>query len=136
MTVEVAPSIRTALVKTLKADGTLMGLCQGVFYGKAPQGTVVPYCIVMKADERPDWCFDGPSLDNEVWTVKGVGAAGDAEKIDQRCRELLTKTTLKLENKTSLDCRYIHGFAYDEESGGERWDHIGAEYRIYSEGES
>lgn len=129
-----ANPVRVALMKLLKADATLSGLSNGVFYRKAPQPKEVPYVIVSKVTGTPEWTFDGPPLDNEVWLVKGVGSANAAEAIDRRCRELLNRDTkLEIDGKEDLAVFAIMDVDYEDNTDGERYMHVGAEYRIQSE---
>lgn len=137
MTEQDANPIRIALMKFLKADPKLKELAGGVFYRKAPQPKEVPYVIVSKAVGTPEWAFDGEPLDNEVWLVKGVGSANDAEAIDRRCKELLNRDTeLVAEGRDVKSIMAINDVDYEDDTDGEQYMHVGAEYRIHSEKEA
>jgi hypothetical protein len=128
--------VREALSKILKEDPVLKGLATGgVFHRIAPAGTETPYVIFHKASGVPIWAMDGPSLDREVWLVKGVGGREDAEKIDARCKEILTRATLAIKGKAHQDIRPIADVDMDEVTDGERYNHVGAEYKLDSEAE-
>jgi len=126
--------VRIALAETLKGDATLGALATGgVHHRKATQGKKPPFVIFFKSTGVPTWTFAGPPMDREVWVVKGVGVRQVAEEIDRRCKELLNGTTLTIDGKVHQDIRHIGDIDYDEIDEGERYDHVGAEYRISSE---
>lgn len=131
-----ANPVRIALMELLKADPKLKELSNGVFYRKAPQPKGVPYVIVSKVTGTPEHTFDGAPLDNEIWLVKGVGSANAAEAIDRRCRQLLNRDTkLEIADKEDLAVFAIQDVDYEDNTDGEQYQHVGAEYRIQSEEE-
>lgn len=126
--------VRIALVKLLKADATLGDICNGVFVGKAPQPTNTPYCIVTKMSGVPDWTLAGEPTRSEVFFVKGVGSPNQGEAIDLRCKQLLGRDLdLDIEGREFLSCFWIRDVDYEDPTDGERFQHVGAEYRIQSE---
>jgi hypothetical protein len=126
--------VRIALSEKLKGDATLESLAIGGIHHKiAPQGVKPPFLIFSKSSGIPTWAFDGPPMDREVWLVKGVGVRQVAEELDRRCKELLNGTTLDIDGKVHQDIRHIGDVDYDEIVEGERYNHVGAEYRISSE---
>lgn len=133
-TIADANPVRVALVKLLKADEILKGFCNGVYVGKAPQPTTVPYCIVTKITGVPEWTFDGEPLRNEKFLVKGVGSPDQAEAIDLRCKQLLGRDLeLEVEGREFFSCFWEKDVDYEDPTDGERFQHVGAEYRIKSE---
>ena len=131
-----ANPIRVALIKFLKAYSILKELSKSVFYRKADRSDEVPYVIVSKAAGTPEWTFDGPPLDNEVWLVKGVGSANQSDAIDRRCRALLNRDTdLEIEGRDFKSVFAISDVDYEDDTDGEQFQHVGAEYRIHSEEE-
>lgn len=127
--------IREALSKILKEDGQLKALATGVYHRKAPSGAALPYVIFHKASGNPVRTFDGPSLDKDVWLVKGVGERDVSEDIDKRCKEILSRADLDIEGKVHQDLYPISDVDFDEVLNGERVNHVGAEYKLDSEDE-
>lgn len=128
--------VRAALAKILKEDDDLKALASGgVFHRKADAGVKPPYVIFHKAAGNPLWALDGSPMDKDVWLVKGVGERETAEDIDARCKEILNGATLEIEGKVHQDLRHITDVDYDEISDGERYNHVGAEYKLDSEKE-
>lgn len=129
-----ANPVRIALMKLLKADAGIKDLAGGVYYRKAPQPREVPYVIVSKAAGTPEWTFDGEPMRNEVFVVKGVGSPDQAEAIDLRCKKLLGRDVeLEIEGREFHSCFWISDLDYEDPTDGERFQHVGAEYRIKSE---
>lgn len=124
--------VRIALVDLLKAD---LGIATGVHYGVAPSDAERPYIVIQKMDGTPLYAFDGPSLDKDVWFVKGVGSAAQAETINRRCQKLLRGTTLEIDGKENQDLRKIKDVDFVETEKGEEYHHSGAEYKLDSEEE-
>ena len=127
--------VRVALVTLLKEDSDLSKVSNGVYYGAADATATRPYTIVQKMAGNPHDAFDGPSLDRDVWLVKGVGSAAQAETIDRCCQKLLRGATLEIEGKANQDLRKIADVDYVEAEKGETYRHSGAEYKIDSEDE-
>lgn len=126
--------VRVALIKLLRADATLKGMSNGVYYGKAPQPKEIPYVIVMKSHGQPDWTFDGEPIREELFQVKGVGNPDQAEAIDLRCKQLLGRDLeLEVVGREFFSCFWVKDFDYEDPTDGERFQHVGAEYRIKSE---
>lgn len=133
-TIEDANPVRVALMKLLKADAILSDFSSGVYYGKAPQPKATPYVIVMKMAGTPTWMFAGTPMRDEVFLVKGVGNANEAEAIDRRAQKLLNPedVDLEIDGRQFQDCRFINEVDYEDTTDGERFQHVGAEYRIQS----
>lgn len=128
--------VREALHKHLKADVALKALATGgIFHATAKSGTVPPYVIFHKASGVPTRTFDGPPMKRDVWVVKGVGSREAAEDIDARCKEILNGATLNIEGKAHLDLFEIGDIDFSEVENGERYNHVGAEYKLDSEDE-
>lgn len=129
--------LREMLVTFLEADAQLMEhATEGVWYEIADQKEDVkpPYCIVMQMPGTPlEFAFQGESQDWDVWVIKGVGQPKAAEAINKRCKELLTDAELEIEG---VDVLYLRPFSvvnYSELADGERYQHVGAQYRIVNE---
>lgn len=128
--------VRKALHEILEGDPILKELATGgVFHRKADPGVKPPYVIFHKAAGNPLWTFDGPPTDKEIWLVKGVGERETAEDIDRRCKKILNGADLEIEGKAHQDLRHISDVDYDEPADGERYNHVGAEYKLDSEDE-
>lgn len=127
--------VRLALVALLKESDEISEVSKGVYYGVAPSDAKRPYTIVTKMAGTPMDAFDGPSLDKDVWLVKGVGSAAQAETINRRCQKLLRGATLEIEGRENQDLRKIADVDYPETEHGEEYRHSGAEYKIDSEAE-
>lgn len=128
--------VRVALKQLLVADADLLALATGgVFFKERKDGAKPPYVIFDKTSGVPTWAFDGPSMDRDVWLVKGVGARAIAEAIDKRLRQVLDHATLNIEGKAHQDIRRLSDIDFREIVDGERVDHVGAEFRISSEEE-
>jgi hypothetical protein len=136
MTEETKPNpIRVAIKKLLAEDAVLKGIASGVFSKVAPADTPFPYIIISKIGGTPERTFDGEPLQEQVWLVKGVGDASDAEAIDARCREILRAESLDMEGFKCKYAAWIKEVDYPEVEQGERHDHVGAEYRVTAEKE-
>lgn len=129
--------LRDMVVTFLEADTELMEhATNGVWFEIADQRIEVdpPYCILAQVPGTPlEFAFQGDSQDWDVWVVKGVGGTKVAEAIDRRCKELLTDAELELGGTV---VRYIRPFSvvnYSELADGERYQHVGAQYRIVNE---
>lgn len=129
--------LRSAIADLLEADEDLMKLAtSGVWYDIASERNEVkpPYVIIGQVPGTPlDFAFQGDSQDWDVWVVKGVGGIEVAERIDERCKELLTDAELEMEDRV---VRYIRPFSsvkYPELADGEEYQHVGAQYRIINE---
>jgi hypothetical protein len=127
--------IRVALFKLLSEDAKLKELATGGVHPKqAPNGATPPYIIFGNSGEGVVRTFgNGPSLDKEVWYVKGVGEVAVAEAIDARCQELLDGQELDIEGHHCHDVYRIGLIDYSENKDGERFDHVGHEYKIDTE---
>lgn len=129
--------VREAIYQRLKSDAALLNIAKGgIHFQVAPAGTDFPYVIFQKMSGVPLDAFDGPSLDKDVWLVKGVGkSTRHAEEINERCLELLNGATLAITEKVNQDLRKIADVSYGEQNKGEVYRHIGAEYKLDSEKE-
>jgi hypothetical protein len=129
--------VRKALAVALKGDKALAALATGgIFHRLAGRGAVPPYVIFNKMSGVPAWTFAGPPMDKDVWLVKAVGQDRDVcEDIDRRCREILNGADLAIEGKAHQDLRHIADVDIDEVVEGERYNHVGAEYKLDSEDE-
>lgn len=128
--------VREALKKLLSSDKKLEELSKGgIHYQLAPASADMPYVIFQKMAGTPTDAFDGPSLDRDVWLIKGVGDAEQAEEIHQRCYELLQGATLNITGRENQDLRKIADVDYLETDKGEPYHHVGAEYKLNSEEE-
>lgn len=129
--------VREALYELLKEDDTLKKVAVGgVHFQIAPAGTADPYIIFQKPSGVPMDAFAGPSLDKEVWLVKGVSTKTRlAEEINKRCLALLNGATLTITGKENQDLRRIADVNYGEQDKGEIYRHVGAEYKLDSEEE-
>lgn len=125
--------VRQALYDTLKNDKGLMALASGVYLAKAPRSAVAPYIIYGRMSEVPTRTFDGPSLDKDVWMVKGVGEAAQAEDIALAVRQLLDRVTLPIAGKVSLDVYRVGRIEFSEDAEGEQIHHAGYEFKVDSE---
>lgn len=124
--------VRLAIVALLKEN---LGIATGVHYGAADPSDIRPYIIVTKMSGTPMEAFDGPSLDKDVWLVKGVGSAAEAETINRHCQKILRGATLAIDGKENQDLRKIADVDFVETEKGENYRHSGAEYKVDSEDE-
>lgn len=129
--------LREALASILENDAKIKELApSGVWYEIAGERGEVkpPYVIVSKTPGTPlEFAFQGNEWPWEVWVVKGVGPVKAAEDIDKRCRELLTDAELEIPGHTLQLIRPFSDINYQEPADGERYQHVGANYRIVNE---
>lgn len=129
--------IRSALADFLEADEQLMKLAKGgIWYevaGEKDNEVDPPYVIIGKPSGVPQFAFQGDSLDWDVWMIKGVGKVKIAEAIDKRIRELLTDAELEIVGRDLKYLRPQSDINYPEVMDGERYQHVGANYRLTSE---
>jgi hypothetical protein len=129
--------IRKALHDILSGDDDLAKLAiGGVHKNLAPPGTETPYIIISRPAETNLRTFDGPTLDKDVWVVKGVSnVTAEAEDIAEAVRKILDGASLVITGRDTKDVHRISGFDYTETVEGERFDHVGHEYKIDTEEE-
>jgi hypothetical protein len=128
--------LRSAIAAILEEDVELKKLATGgVWFEVAGEkGNVEPPFIVIGVpSELMDFAFQGNSWDWDVWYVKGVGAVDVAEAINERCKELLTDAELEMPGRELQYIRPFSGINYPEPADGERYQHVGANYRVTSE---
>lgn len=128
--------LRTALLSLLEADELLQELATGGFWYEVAGekiDTSPPYLVVGKPTGLPEWAFQGNSWDWDTWMVKGIGPVTVAEDIDKRCKELLTDAELEMPGTTLQYLRPMGDINYSEVVAGERYQHVGANYRVTSE---
>lgn len=128
--------LRSALAELIEADPKIKELATGgVWYEVADEATNVkpPYVIIGKMAGTPQWTLQGNSWDWDVWLIKGVGPPKIAEEIDARCKELLTDAELTMPDREIQYLRPMGDVNYAEPVDGERYQHVGANYRITSE---
>lgn len=127
-------AVREAIKSKLAADGTLAGLANGVFSDIAPSPEDTPYVIFAKRDGRYEHAFRDPSLNGQLYLVKGVSQKkAEAEAIDARCRQLLHRGTLNITGHELKSILIVSDVEYAETPDNERYDHVGAVYRIVTE---
>lgn len=128
-------AVREAIKSKLATDGTLAGLAtEGIFSDLAPSNTDTPYVIFSKQDGRYQHVFEGTSLNPQLYLVKGVSRKkATAEAIDARCRQLLHRGTLNITGYELKSILIVSDVEYTETPENERFDHVGAIYRIVTE---
>jgi hypothetical protein len=131
--------LRESLASFLEADPVIEELATGgVWYEvageRAEEKADPPYVVFSKVPSTPlNFSFQGNSQDWEVWIVKGVGPVKVAEEIDKRCRELLTDAEFEVVGHSLEMIRPFSDINYPELADGERYQHVGAQYRIINE---
>jgi hypothetical protein len=130
-------NLREAIVKKLEDNAELMEAAKEVWFGLADKGeeTNTPYVIVAKYTGTPEHAFQGDPLDWDIWTVKGVGEVDTAERIAELIDTILSDAELIVEGRDVKYLRRYNDINYAEAVDGERYQHIGANYRITSEKE-
>lgn len=129
-------AIREAIRSKLITDGTLTGLATGgVFSDIPPPDSEVPYVIFSKMDGRYEHAFRAPSLNGQLYLVKGISRKkAEAEAIDSRCRIILNRTDLNIDGHETKSVLFDHDVDYPEKSDdGDRFEHVGTVYRIVTE---
>jgi hypothetical protein len=133
----VSTEIRVALVDFLEEDAALKALATGGVWfdiGDDRINAAPPYVIISKPTGDPQFAFQGNEWNWDIWLVKGLGPVAVAEAMDKRCRELLTDADLMIPGRSVQMIRPISDINYPEVVDGERYQHVGAKYRITSEG--
>lgn len=125
--------IREAIKKLLSEDATLKSLATGVFYELAPPEALLPYVIFENPSGTEGWCFQGEPTEEGDLSVKGIGEAADAEAIDRRCKELLNSEELSIDGFELLFIRSMSIINYPEVKDGERFQHVGHNYKLITE---
>jgi len=129
--------VREAIIDALDDATLALTATAGVHWVQAPQGTEPPYVIVMKVAGTREYTFEGPPILNELYIVKGVGFADDAEAMDERCQVLLDNVALAVDGRDLLLAPMPEvDVNYTDNSSGEVWQHVGTQYRIETEGAS
>jgi hypothetical protein len=127
--------VREAIIDRLENDATLATVATaGVHWFRAPQGTLPPFVIVQRQAGTRMHAFDGPPIRNEVYFVKGVGFADDAEAMSERCEVLLDDYGMTVDGRDLLLKPMPESdVEYSEAYEGETYQHVGVNYRIETE---
>jgi Protein of unknown function (DUF3168) len=136
MEVGLVDPIRVAIVQHLLATPavtSLLGAPNNVFHGTAPAKATPPYVVLHRQAGTPEWTFDGPPLENDLWTIKGIcrgSSAGQADAIDAALVAALTDAALPVAGYALLYLRWESKVGYPERDDGEIWHHSGRIYRV------
>jgi hypothetical protein len=128
--------VRDAINDVLTGDTELTTLATGgIHWQMAPSKRKPPLVIFsMSASNRTDRSFGDDGFRNEIYLVKGVGFADDAEAINERCEELLADVELSLASRSLRLAPMPEGaVSYVEETDGEEYSHEGTNYRVVTE---
>lgn len=127
--------VRQAIWNALETDSGLHALATGgIFWRIAPSGTTVPICIYQKMAGTRMYTFSGEPLHEEVYMIKGVGFADDAEDIDEYCQGLLNNLAIELDGRSLALAPIAEGdLSYGEDVEGEHYEHVGTLYRVVTE---
>ena len=133
--------IREAIRKKLIANSALTAKLGdgsvGVYYQLAPATATLPWIIFDKSPAPPIWTFAGPPLEQGDWIVKAVASdAGTAEDIDALIRGVLNRTDVNPTGYHNQFTLAMSDINYPEVTDGERYQHVGAVYRIATEKET
>lgn len=133
--------IREAIRKKLIANSALTAKlgdgATGVYYQLAPAEATLPWVIFDKSPAPPIWTFAGPPLEQGDWIVKAVAAdAGTAEDIDELIRGVLNRADVNPTGYHNQFTLATSDIDYPEVKDGERYQHVGAVYRVVTEKET
>lgn len=126
-----ADPIRQALYDLLTDDAPLMAKATAVYYRQADEAEPVTYPIVIydKMSGTPEWTFR-ESIDWDIWVVKGVGDASDAEEIADLLVDLLDDAQLAIAGREHYYLRRYSDVSYAENQDGQRYEHVGYMWRL------
>ena len=132
--------VDTALVGFLSADAQLQALgVTGVWRGKAPEGSPLPYIIFLKQHGNRSYTLSRESDRLLLYTIKAVcggnEAAGEdhtpAAQIDERIESILVDhLALPVAGYKVIELRRDADIDYPERNEGLSYQHVGGIYRI------
>lgn len=139
---------RRAIYGALAGDTTLNALLgtpapnytKAIYYEVAPESAEFAFVIFQKQAGTPTYALADVALNDEVWTVKGVGKDSQlatgmdaAEQIAARVDFLLSDGTISIAGAGERYLRRESDVDYSEVSDGVAYRHAGAMYRLVLE---
>jgi hypothetical protein len=95
---------------------------------------VFPFVVMSKTSGVPtDTMGDPEALKDDIWLVKAVDhntTADPAEAADARVQALLNDASLSISGVNHLFLRRQSDVEYEEDTAGERYQHVGGLYRL------
>lgn len=134
--------VRRSLYGKLAGDVTLnallgapaAGYSKAIYHNLAPGDSNYPYVVFSKQSGVPTEAMGDPSaLETDVWLVKVIDqntSADPAEAAAARVQALLNDAALSISGATHLYLRRQSDVEYEEEDRGNRFQHVGALYRL------
>jgi hypothetical protein len=106
-----------------------------IFHEQAPDDAEPPYIIFDKQNGRPDlMTFKDGHEQNDVWLIKAVvrGSAVTAENIADAIYNAVHDKSVTVNGSPALWLRREMDVDYWEDVEGDRWDHVGFQFRLVS----
>jgi uncharacterized protein DUF3168 len=128
-----ARDVNQALYLALKNDATLTSLgVTGVFDSQAPESQPLPVVVFQKSDGEHAYTFTSRAWQNHNYLVKGIASGNKdlAERIDNRCYQILNLTKPSLANGFVMDLRRETDVSYGEDKSGTTYWHVGGQYKV------
>jgi hypothetical protein len=131
--------VRSALYAALAADGALTALLSSptaIHHRVVPQNGALPALVFSKVAGTPEWMFDSAHIQSDVWLIKGIakGASSTrAEDIAARVDAVLTDAVFPVVGRVLLSVYRELDVDYEELTSGERYHHVGSNFRVQTE---
>lgn len=131
--------VRAAIYTRLSGDAVLTGLLSApdaIYHRTIPQTGGFPAVVFSRQSGTPGWQFAGAHIQDDVWLVKAVSrgsSASPAEDIAARIDAVLTDAPLAVTGRLLLAVYRQSDVDYDEVDAGERYHHVGSQYRLVTQ---
>jgi hypothetical protein len=128
--------VRQAIVGHLLATPavtSLLGAPSNVFHRVAPRNATPPFVVLHRQAETDVWTFNGPPLEDELWTVKGIcrgTSSAQADDIAQALTAALNDAAISIDGYVLLQLRRESKVDYGERDGDDQWHHVGGIFRV------
>jgi hypothetical protein len=133
----VIDAVDVALISALQADGTLAALVPGgVHRDFEPESTLGRCVIVTLQSELPTFEQGGTAHLQTRYQVKVVDQSTTktaAQTALDRIDAILTGPALTITGQTLMAAQRVDRFAYLERVGSAVWQHVGADYELWSD---
>ena len=123
--------LRTPIAELLEDDTTLAGLVGSrIYHPEAPQDATYPLVIFHKQSGTPRWTFQGPPVQDDLWTIKAVDpSSATVEPIADAIDDAVSDAALDFGGDT-LEFQRQSDVNYGEAATGKTYRHLGAIYRV------
>lgn len=127
-------AIRAKLAASTAVTGLLNGGSAAIHYAEAPDNAVPPFVVFWKASGVSAYTMGSRAWEDRVYVVKAItegDSAAAAKRIDKAVDATLSDAALTVSGRDHLYLRRESDVEYRENADGVRFDHVGAQYRVW-----